>query len=109
MSTESNTGVRPGGEKFMGAEKQVNVGEISLALLYDHARTGRRASLEAVERMQHQYAEQTRLQRSHPPASLLGPKQADVYRAAEAHRSGSKAIRGPNTAAPHKVHQKPTA
>jgi len=55
VSTEGNTRVHSGGEKYMGHEKQVNVGEISLALLYYHERTGEPAALAAVERL-HSYA-----------------------------------------------------
>jgi len=51
ITTEGNTRVRPGGEKFMGNEKQVNVGEVCLALLYYHARTGDAASLDAARRI----------------------------------------------------------
>lgn len=51
ISTEGNTRVRPGGEKFMGHEKQVNVGEITLALLYFHARTGDPEVLAAIKRI----------------------------------------------------------
>lgn len=58
VSTEANTHVKPGGEKFMGKEKQVNVGEISFALLYHHARTGDSAALAAVERMHRHYQPQ---------------------------------------------------
>jgi len=39
-----------------GKEKKVNVGEISLALLYYHARTGDAPALAAVERLQRHYA-----------------------------------------------------
>ncbi|MDR3404582.1 MAG: hypothetical protein P4L99_18920 [Chthoniobacter sp.] len=55
VSTDGNTRVYAGGEKFMGHEKQVNIGEISLALLYYHERTGDPAALAAVERL-HRYA-----------------------------------------------------
>ncbi|MEI9893534.1 MAG: hypothetical protein WDN28_06445 [Chthoniobacter sp.] len=41
---------------IMGKEKPVNVGEISLALLYYHERTGNPAALAAVERLQRHYA-----------------------------------------------------
>jgi hypothetical protein len=41
---------------LMGKEKQVNVGEISLALLYFHERTGDAPALAAVERLQRHYA-----------------------------------------------------
>lgn len=51
ISTEDNTRVRPGGEQFMGNEKQVNVGEACLALLYYHARTGDAAALAAARRI----------------------------------------------------------
>lgn len=51
ISTEDNTRVRPGGEKFMGNEKAVNVGEVCLALLYYHARTGDAAALDAARRI----------------------------------------------------------
>jgi hypothetical protein len=56
VSTEGNTRVFSGGEKFMGHEKQVNVGEIALALLYFHGRTGDPAALAAVERLYQHYA-----------------------------------------------------
>jgi len=55
VSTEGNTRVHPGGEKYMGHEKQVNIGEISLALLYYHERTGDAEALAAIERL-HRYA-----------------------------------------------------
>jgi len=55
VSTESNTRVHPGGEKFMGQEKQVNIGEIALALLYYHERTGDPVALAAVERLHAHY------------------------------------------------------
>ena len=55
VSTEGNTRVRPGGEKFMGAEKQVNVGEITLALLTFHLRTGDADALAAAQRMRDHY------------------------------------------------------
>lgn len=55
VSTAENTRVRPGGEKFMGQEKQVNFGEIALALLYFHQRTGDAAALAAAERVQKHY------------------------------------------------------
>jgi hypothetical protein len=51
VSTEGNTRVYPGGEKFLGTEKQVNVGEIALALLYYHERTGDPAAAGALERL----------------------------------------------------------
>lgn len=51
INTENNTRVRPGGEAFMGKEKQVNVGEIALAMLYHHARTGDENALKAVRRI----------------------------------------------------------
>lgn len=51
ITTEGNTRVRPGGEKFMGKEKAVNVGEVTLALLYYHARTGNADALAAAERI----------------------------------------------------------
>ena len=51
VSTEGNTRVHPGGEKFMGAEKQVNVGEVLLALLYYHLRTGDADALTAAQRI----------------------------------------------------------
>ncbi len=51
VSTEGNTRVRPGGEKYMGSEKQVNVGEITLALLTFHIRTGDAEALTAAQRM----------------------------------------------------------
>jgi hypothetical protein len=56
VSTEGNTRVHPGGEKFLGQEKQVNIGEVALALLYYHGRTGDAGALEAVERLQRHYA-----------------------------------------------------
>jgi hypothetical protein len=59
VSTEGNTRVHPGGEKFQGQEKQVNVGEVSLALLYYHERTGDPAALAAVERL-HQHSAEKR-------------------------------------------------
>ncbi len=55
VSTEGNTRVRPGGEKFMGTEKQVNVGEITLALLYFHLRTGDAEALAAAQRVRSHY------------------------------------------------------
>jgi hypothetical protein len=58
VTTEGNTRVRPGGEKFMGQEKQVNVGEIALALLYFHERTGDPAALAAVKRVHEHYVPQ---------------------------------------------------
>ncbi len=56
VSTAANTRVHPGGEKFMGQEKQVNVGEITLALLYFHQRTGDAAAYAAAERVVKHYA-----------------------------------------------------
>jgi len=56
VTTEGNTRVHPGGESFMGHEKQVNVGEICLALLYYHERTGEPAALAAAERVHQHYA-----------------------------------------------------
>ena len=56
VSTASNTRVHPGGEKFMGAEKQVNVGELTLALLYYHLRTGDAEALAAARRISEHYA-----------------------------------------------------
>ncbi|MEI8289427.1 MAG: hypothetical protein WCH99_08125 [Verrucomicrobiota bacterium] len=55
VSTEGNTRVRPGGEKFMGTEKQVNVGEVTLALLYFHLRTGDAEALAAAQRIRAHY------------------------------------------------------
>lgn len=55
VTTEGNTRVRPGGEKFMGAEKQVNLGEVTLALLYFHARTGDADALAVIERIAKRY------------------------------------------------------
>jgi len=55
VSTEGNTRVHPGGEKFMGTEKQVNVGEILLALLYFHVRTGDADALTAAQRVREHY------------------------------------------------------
>ena len=56
ISTEGNTRVRPGGEKFMGAEKQVNVGEVTLALLYFHLRANDPDTLAAAQRIRERYA-----------------------------------------------------
>jgi hypothetical protein len=56
IRTEGNTRVRPGGEKFMGAEKQVNVGEVTLALLYFHLRTSDADALIAAQRIREHYA-----------------------------------------------------
>lgn len=58
VSTAGNTRVRPGGEKFLGQEKQVNIGEITFALLYYHARTGDTNALAAIERMHKRYMNQ---------------------------------------------------
>ena len=58
VSTEGNTRVHPGGEKFMGTEKQVNVYEITLALLYFHIRTGDADALAASQRMRDHYSKQ---------------------------------------------------
>ena len=55
VSTEGNTRVHPGGEKFMGTEKQVNVGELTLALLYFHLRTGDAEALAAARRISEHY------------------------------------------------------
>ena len=56
VSTEGNTRVHAGGEKFMGHEKQVNVGEIALALLYYHERTGDPGRVSSpVERLHQHY------------------------------------------------------
>jgi hypothetical protein len=51
IATDGNTRVHPGGEKFMGVEKQVNVGEVALAMLYYHARTGDARALEAARKV----------------------------------------------------------
>jgi hypothetical protein len=59
ISTDGNTRVRPGGEKFMGHEKQPNIGEISAALLYYYGRTDDKEALAAVERL-NQYAARRR-------------------------------------------------
>jgi len=55
VNTDGNTRVHPGGEVFMGREKTANVGEIALALLYFHGRTGDEASLAAVQRLYGHY------------------------------------------------------
>jgi hypothetical protein len=60
ISTEGNTRVKPGGEKFMGREKQPNIGEISAALLYYYGRTGDKEALAAVERLNQFAAAQRR-------------------------------------------------
>jgi hypothetical protein len=59
VRTEGNTRVKAGGEKFMGHEKQPNIGEISAALLYYQGRTGDKEALAAVERL-NQFAAQRR-------------------------------------------------
>jgi hypothetical protein len=56
VRTEGNSRVRPGGEKFMGSEKQVNVGEVLLALLYYHIRTGDADTVAAARRVREHYA-----------------------------------------------------
>lgn len=58
VSTAGNTRVHPGGEKFMGIEKQVNVGEITLAFLYFHIRTGDADALAAAQRIREHYTKQ---------------------------------------------------
>jgi hypothetical protein len=58
VSIEGNTRVHPGGEKFMGTEKQVNVGEITLALLYFHLRTDDADALAAAQRIRGHYIKQ---------------------------------------------------
>lgn len=49
--------MRPGGETFLGHEKQVNVGEVLLALLYYHVRTGDREALQTAERVLAHYSQ----------------------------------------------------
>ena len=58
VTTEGNTRVHPGGEKFIGTEKQVNVGEITLALLYFHLRTGDTDALAAAQRIREHFTKQ---------------------------------------------------
>jgi hypothetical protein len=53
---------------IMGPEKQVNVGEISLALLYYHERTNDATSIAAVERLQKHYATSTAATLTSPPS-----------------------------------------
>jgi len=50
--------VFPGSKMLMGPEKEPNVGEIALALLYYHERTGDAAALAAGERLHQHYAPQ---------------------------------------------------
>jgi hypothetical protein len=58
VRTKGNSRVHPGGEKFMGTEKQVNVGEITLALLYFHVRTGDADALAAAQRIRKHFTKQ---------------------------------------------------
>jgi hypothetical protein len=53
---------------IMGPEKQVNVGEISLALLYYHERANDAASLAAIERLQKHYATLAAATPTSPPS-----------------------------------------
>lgn len=53
---------------IMGPEKNVNVGEISLALLYYHERAGDAASLAAIERLQKHYATAAAATPTSPPS-----------------------------------------
>jgi hypothetical protein len=57
ISSQGNTRVRPGGETFLGHEKQINVGEVLLALLYYHVRTGDREALQTAERVLAHYSQ----------------------------------------------------
>ena len=51
VDVTGNTRTGLGQERWMGHPKEVDLSEITLCLLYDFARTGRRESLEAARRI----------------------------------------------------------